>query len=105
MATGKLTKASVASGLKWARTNGKANLLWDAEVKGFGVRCLPDGRASYLVKKRLGEGGRKAKAVWHVFGYSDTMAVGDAREAARRHLLEIAGGKHLNSEKRIKRMT
>jgi integrase len=77
--------------------------LWDSDVKGFGVRCLPDGRASYLVKRRLGEGGRKAKVVWHVFGHSDTLAVGDAREAAKGHLLAIAAGTHLNTERRTKR--
>lgn len=29
-------------------------LLWDAEVKGFGVRCRPSGAKHYVLKMRVG---------------------------------------------------
>lgn len=103
MPTSKLTAATLANVLRQVGINGKPTIVWDTEVKGFGVKAMPNGQASYIVKKRLGEGGRTAKVVWHVFGYSDLMPVGEAREVAKGHLLAITNGKHLNTEKRTKR--
>ncbi|MBA4129887.1 MAG: hypothetical protein C0519_00525 [Hyphomicrobium sp.] len=103
MATVKITNQLIQTTLKEAVAKGKSIWLWDSEVKGFGVRCLQNGRASYQAKRRLGEGGRKAKTVWHVFGHSDKLPLGEAREQAKLHLLAIGEGKNLNTERRTTR--
>lgn len=103
MTTVKITNQLIQTTLKEAVTKGKSIWLWDSEVKGFGVRCLQNGRASYQAKRRLGKGGRKAKIVWHVFGHTDKLPLGDAREQAKLHLLAIGEGKNLNTERRTTR--
>jgi len=34
--------------------DGRDVLRWDAEVKGFGVRCRPSGAKYYVLKMRVG---------------------------------------------------
>jgi Arm DNA-binding domain len=63
-------------------------LLWDAEVKGFGVRCRPSGAKSYVLKMRVG--GRQR---WLTIGRhgSPWTADGARREALRLLGLKAAG--------------
>ena len=34
--------------------NGSAAVLWDSEVRGFGIRCRPSGAKHYVLKLRVG---------------------------------------------------
>ncbi|WP_299601033.1 site-specific integrase [uncultured Tateyamaria sp.] len=60
--------------------------LWDTEVLGLGVRCLPSGVKSYIVSYRSGYG-RSGTARRITLGKVESLRLEDAREAA----LEIRG--------------
>ena len=74
----------------------KAVMLWDDELRGLGCRVAPSGKASWLVKKRLGLGGRQAKVIKHVFGDLASLKPDKARDAALTLIREIKSGVHLN---------
>lgn len=60
--------------------------IWDSEVSGLGVRCLPSGVKSYIVIYRAGHG-REGVARRMTLGKVDAIRLEDAREAA----LDIRG--------------
>ena len=71
------------------------NLLWDAEVKGFGVRCRQSGAKYYIVKMRAG--GRQR---WLTIGRHGSPWTPDtARVEAKRLLGLKAGGKDPATER------
>ena len=43
-------------------------LVWDSEVKGFGVRCRPSGAKYYVLKMRVGRpsGGSRSAGMDHL---------------------------------------
>jgi integrase len=57
MPTAKITKTSVDA----LTANGRAVLLWDPELKGFGVKAEASGAKSYVVQYRLGGRGTKVR--------------------------------------------
>ena len=64
------------------------NLVWDAEVKGFGVRCRPSGAKYYVLKMRVG--GRQR---WITIGrHGSPWTADSARQEARRLLGQRAAG-------------
>ena len=69
--------------------------LWDAEVKGFGVRVAPGGTKSYLLMYR--SGGRQRR--W-TFGRTGEMGLADARNVARREMASIRLGESDPASKR-----
>lgn len=80
--------------------------LWDTELSGFGLRLSPTGRGSWLIKRRLGEGGRNAKQVLHVFGdLGDIPDLDEARDKARSILVDIRSGADPSEIRRRKRTT
>lgn len=60
MPTIKLTKRDIERALR----EGVSVRLWDSELRGFGVRISSKGKASWIVRRRLGAGGRGAKETW-----------------------------------------
>ena len=69
--------------------------LWDAEVKGFGVRVAPGGAKSYLLMYRAG--GRQRR--W-TFGRAGEMGLAEARNVARREMASIRLGEGDPASKR-----
>ena len=69
--------------------------LWDAEVKGFGVRVAPGGAKSYLLMYRAG--GRQRR--W-TFGRAGEMGLAEARNVARREMATIRLGEGDPASKR-----
>lgn len=67
--------------------NGDA-FLWDNELRGFGVRMMPSGVATYIVKYRNKEGRQRKLALGRV----GALAPEEARRSARKRLAEIADG-------------
>jgi integrase len=87
MATGRLTKRTLDALL----ANGVTGLLWDEDLKGFGVKTSSNGSASYVVQYRMG--GRESKTRRYTIGghgspWTPTMA----REEAARMLMLVAQG-------------
>ncbi len=69
-------------------TDGREASIWDTELKGLGVRQLPSGVSTYILKYRNKEG-RQRKLVLARVG---TTTPEEVREVARQHLAAIANG-------------
>lgn len=64
-------------------------LLWDDEVKGFGVRIQPSGSKTYLVRYRLQDGTQRKQKL----GRTSDFPPDKARELARKVFTQVAEGK------------
>ena len=79
-------------------------VLWDDELKGFGVRIYSSGAGSWVIVKRLGAGGRGSKLVWHVIGSYSALTYKEAKKKARSKLNEISEGSDPSEKKRKERI-
>jgi integrase len=76
--------------------------LWDAEVKGFGLKITPVGRKVFLFQYRMG--GRGAKTERYTIGeYRSPYTVDNARGEAVRLLAEVKAGRNPAEPRRTKR--
>lgn len=82
----KLTKR-VVEGFA-ADGNGDSSMLWDQELKGFGVRAYESGAKKFILQYRT-HSGRQRRMTLGAFG---PLTVERAREIARRHLGQVAEG-------------
>ncbi|MCK8788132.1 site-specific integrase [Roseomonas sp. NAR14] len=78
---------------------GRELMVWDTELRGFGVRMMPTGVASYFVYYRTGEG-RQRKLV---LGRVGTLTPEEARRQARDKLTDAAKGADPSAERHAKR--
>lgn len=62
--------------------------LWDTELKGFGVRMMPSGVASYIIKYRNTEGRQRKMTIGRV----GTLTPEEARQLARDKLADASKG-------------
>jgi integrase len=67
-------------------------ILWDRDIRGFGVRAYPSGRKVFILFYRPNGGGRSAPQRRMTLGEAGSLKLGDARAAARRYLGQIAAG-------------
>jgi integrase len=74
----KLTKTSVA---KIEPQAGKQLLIWDSELRGFGIRVSPGGAKTYIMQRRIGRTTRRV-----TIGRADDISA----ESARRRALSLA---------------
>jgi len=74
MATARITNSAIVKAAP--------GLLWDTEVKGFGVRIGASGTATFVFQYRLG--GREATARRHSIGRHGDWTPDEARKEARR---------------------
>lgn len=70
---------------------GRAYVVWDAEIPGFGVRISPRGRRSFLFRYRVG-GGRRGRDREPVIGVYGALTPDEARKIARAWAAEVAAG-------------
>lgn len=82
--TGRLTKRAVEN----LPARAERYVVWDTELKGFGVRVSPQGRRTYLVRYRT-TGGADRRLTLATHGVMTTEA---ARDQARLALAEAAMG-------------
>ena len=66
----------------------KAEIIWDDEVTGFGVRIYPSGKKSFFVRRRVGT--REKKMI--TIGDAKHMTLFDARSEGLKLLLEFRKG-------------
>jgi integrase len=64
-------------------------LIWDSEIKGFGVRIFPTGRRTYFVQYRNQFGNTRRKKI----GVHGNITADQAREEAKKLLGDVAKGK------------
>lgn len=86
----KLTKRSV-EGLEVAERD---FLVWDRDMRGFGVRVYPSGKKTYLVQYR---NGRRTRRV--TIGQHGVLTAEEARNRAKALLGEAAGGGDPSADK------
>jgi len=80
----KLTKKSVDD----ANALPKPYLLWDGELRGFGLLVLPSGIKTYILQYR--NGARRSRRL--TIGRHGALTVGEAREIAREAAVAVAKG-------------
>jgi integrase len=91
----KLTKRVVEA----ADAGASDQYLWDAEVKGFGLKITPAGRKVFVFQYRMG--GRGAKTERYTLGeYKSPYTVDGARGEAVRLLAEVKAGRNPAEAKR-----
>ncbi len=70
--------------------------VWDTELKGFGVRMMPSGVGSYVVKYRNKEGRQRKLALGRV----GSLTPDEARSLARQKLNEVNKGADPSAERK-----
>lgn len=80
----KLTKTTVA---KAEPDADKPRLIWDSELRGFGLRVSPGGAKSYVMQRRAGNKERRV-----TIGRADDMTPESARKKAMKLATEFAEG-------------
>ena len=81
----RLTKAKVA---EIAPEPGRQRLVWDTELRGFGLRISPGGAKSYIMQRRVGKTSRRV-----TIGRADDMTADEARKRAMRLAVEFSDGR------------
>src|ERR1044072_2069621 len=69
----------------------RETMVWDRDVRGFGVRCYPTGLKRYILQYRTG--GRQTPQRRITLGEAGPLRLADARDAARTYLGELAQGR------------
>lgn len=82
----KITKRSIAAMEK--PEAGRETWLWDDELKGFGVRLMPSGVATFVLKFRNAEGRQRKLTLGRVGGITPD----EARAAAKLRMADIVRG-------------
>ncbi len=86
MTTGKITRRSVDD----LKPGAKDEILWDSEMRGFGVKVTVKGTKTYLVQYRTG--GRTAKTQRWTIGQDGIWSPSSAREKAAEILRQVGSG-------------
>ena len=89
----KLTKRSV-EGLE---IKDKDYLVWDRDLRGFGLRIYPSGKKIYLVQYRAG---RRTRRI--TIGQHDALTAEEARSSAKQLLGDVARGFDPSAEKQAR---
>ncbi len=98
MASQKLTKTFVES----LQAGEKDIVVWDAELKGFGVKITPKGRKVFVVQYR--PKGYKGAAKKYTIGVFGTWTVQRARDRAREVLVDGSQGHDVGALEQAERM-
>src|SRR5579859_4813438 len=69
----------------YAGKGNAAHVLWDDDLKGFGLRVYPSGRKAYLLSYRNAHGTKRAPSI----GDATVMRLDEARRKARRLLVAV----------------
>ncbi|MCT4656014.1 MAG: site-specific integrase [Cohaesibacter sp.] len=93
--TEKLTKRLVEA----LEPSDKDRIVWDSEVRGFGVKITPKGTLSYFVYYRTASGQQRRPSI----GKHGALTVDQARQIARKMLAEVALGKDVSAIKQSNR--
>lgn len=99
MARAKITKRLVDS----LERQASRYVIYDTEVKGFGVRMTPSGSATYILEYRPDGGGRNVTKKRMSLGRVGEMTPEEARNLARNRLSEVRHGQDPLGDRQTKR--
>ena len=85
--------------MEYEKTNNKADLRFDEDLRGFGVRVYPSGRMSFFVSYRNASGTKKR----HTIGDFGVFTATKARGIAQEILADVRRGSDPQAEKQEKR--
>ena len=88
MATARITRRLVET----IAASSKPLVIYDTELKGFGVRIMPSGVATYIVEYRPGEGGRGVAKKRMALGRTNELTPDEARKLAQQSLGAVRHG-------------
>lgn len=94
----KLTRVSVKS----AEKSDARYVLWDSELKGFGLRVEPTGTKTYIARYRAG-GGRTGTLRQFKIGSASKLTPDEARDAAEKALARVELGQDPQADRAAKR--
>jgi integrase len=83
------------SKIKEALSSGAPLTIWDAELRGFGVRVSPKGRVTWLASKAIGRGKGSTQRI--VVGHYPGMPLDQARIEAGQIIMRLAKGEDVQS--------
>jgi hypothetical protein len=86
-----------------AEPGGSATIIWDDEVKGFGLRVAPGGTKSYVLNYHAGRGRRAPQHRISIGKHGSPWTPEQARREALRLLGAIASGDDPAADARPKR--
>ncbi|MSU91531.1 tyrosine-type recombinase/integrase [Rhodobacteraceae bacterium 2CG4] len=90
----KLTKRTVEA----VESRATDYLIWDRDMRGFGLRVYPSGKRTYLVQYRAG---RRTRRI--TLGQHGVLTAEEARKLARQTLGEVAHGGDPSGERQARR--
>jgi integrase len=91
----KLTKRSVES-IAPAQI---VTIVWDTELKGFGLKVTPTGRRSYFLYYRTQSGEQRRPTI----GPHGAITPDEARQIARKWLVDVANGRDVSAQRKADR--
>lgn len=94
----KLTQSAI-KGMKYEKVDNKADLHFDDELRGFGVRVYPSKRKSFFITYRNATGTKKRINI----GEYGKLTVHEARNLARKKLAKTLDGHDPAEERRTRR--
>ena len=92
----KITKSAVDA---LAPDPARETYLWDSALAGFGVRMMPNGKASFILKYRTRTGVSRKMTIARV----GTITPDEARKEAIKSLAEIAKGGDPSADRKAAR--
>lgn len=72
---------------------------WDVQLPAFGIKVLPSGSRRYVLKYRVGAGGRTATQRWVTLGTHGAITCDQARDLAQNILAAVAKGEDPQEQK------
>jgi integrase len=83
----------------------RPTIIYDTELKGFGVRVTPSGSKAWIVEFRPNGGGRKVATKRMTLGQTRTLNADEARKAARNILAAVRLGQDPARDRVLNRNT
>ena len=94
----KLTNTTIKQ-LIYEKAGNKADLRFDNELRGFGIRVYPSGRRSYFITYRNSSGTKKR----HTLGDFGSLTATEARRLAQDRLSEVRKGTDPQADRQASR--
>jgi hypothetical protein len=90
-----ITLRVIKSKLKEAESTRNGLYVWDADLKGFGVRISNTGRVTWLAQKAIGRGAGSTQRI--VLGHYPALSLDDARKEAGQTITRLMKGEDVLS--------